>query len=571
MTPRLLIARAREPEALRRLERAALTDLTTRYRRGEVLVMSDVEADVALPNEVGGVFGELFSRPEHRRVKTVSVAVAEALAGSGGRELIKAFWGDYIAVLITSDDTVHVVRSPFGAMAVYRLQVGPVEVVTNDVGLLIDLGWLSPAIDWDFTAHFLAYPFLRARRTGFEDLSELPPGSALIFSPGRDIKEQVLWSPWDHVAPHSEPGLAERLRDETRRCVRAWAEDRQRLLLELSGGLDSSILAACLQDVAAEVTCVNMVSPARDGDERIFARAVAERLGLVLHEIELEPRDLDLTAPPAIRRPRPSAHALLGAWDQTLTERARDLGVDAFVSGGGGDNVFFNTHGSAPAADALRRGAVGTWSTAVKDLARLHGCSVWRAGGMSIKRAARSPAPAWRSDRRFMAPAAAGALAEPHPWLDQPVDALPGKLDHIKGLMGAQNYLDGFPRSAQAPLLTPLLSQPIVELCLSIPSWEWIHEGRDRSVARQAFRTALPPVVVDRRSKGNLAGFAGPAFEAARGKLAGHLLGGRLDQAGLLDAASLRSALEETGPPKGSDYFRILQIADVESWARRWS
>jgi asparagine synthase (glutamine-hydrolysing) len=90
-------------------------------------------------------------------------------------------------------------------------------------------------------------------------------------------------------------------------------------------------------------------------------------------------------------------------------------------------------------------------------------------------------------------------------------------------------------------------------------------------VARQAFSTALPALVIDRRSKGNLAGFAGPAFEAARGKLADHLLGGRLDQAGLLDANALRAVLRDSGPPKGSDYFRILQIADVESWARRWS
>ncbi len=557
------LVRQREKEVLGRRR------MTSRLAGHDFVVMSDRPEAVRLPDDMGLVFGEVFSRADFRRAKTISPDLAKAVSSSAGAAFVSGFWGDYLAVLADPAGAAHVIRSPFGALSAYQLRVGAVDVISNDVGLLIDLGWLTPRIDWSFVAHFMAYPFRRARRTGFEGLAELPPGSALTWSSGRS-DERALWSPWDHVADDGKADHSQALGDLVRRCVRAWADGRDKVLLELSGGLDSSVLAACLWDADVDVRCVNMVSPALDGDERLYARAVAERLGLALEEIALAPGDVDLTMAPSVRRPRPSGHALLGAWDRTLQARAVDLGSDAFVSGGGGDNVFFKTHSSTPAADALRCGKVGVWIRAVQDLALLHDCSLWRAGSMSVQRAFAPAAQAWRSDLRFLAPGVAGTPLEPHPWLDGP-SSLPGKVEHLKLLMSAHNYLDAFARLETAPLLTPLLSQPIVELCLSIPSWEWILGGRDRAVTRAAFRHALPPLVADRRTKGNLSGFAGPAYEAARGKLASHLLGGRLDQAGLLEKAALAGLLRETGPPKGSDYFRILQIADVESWARRWS
>lgn len=571
MAPRVLILHG-TPEDLGQREQEVVRrgELARRLRGPGVLVMCDQDADVRLGEDRGAVFGEVFSRADLRRAQTISPNLVDEATARGGGAFISRFWGDYLAVLVDPRDGVHVVRSPFGSMSAYRLQLDGMEVVSNDVGVLIDLGWLSPRIDWSFVAHFMAYPFRRARRTGFVGLSELPPGSALTWSSGQ-ARETGLWSPWDHVVFDGDDDHADRLRDVVRRCARAWVDGRRKVILELSGGLDSSVLAACLWDTGAEVQCVNMVSPARDGDERAYARAVSERLGLPLEEIGLAADDVDLTMTPQIRRPRPSGHALLGAWDRTLRHRAVDLGIDAFVSGGGGDNVFFKTHSSTPAADALRLGKFGLWHGAVQDLATLHGCSVWRAGAMSVRRAVAPPAQAWRPDLRFLAAHIADTPLEAHPWLERSDRALPGTLEHLKLLMGAHNYLDAYARSAQAPLLTPLLSQPIVELCLSIPGWEWIRGGRDRSVTREAFRQSLPDLVADRRTKGNLSGFAGPAYEASRGKLADHLLAGRLNEAGLLDAPRVQKTLNETGPPKGSDYFRILQIADVESWARRWS
>ena len=44
------------------------------------------------------------------------------------------------------------------------------------------------------------------------------------------------------------------------------------IVLRLSGGLDSSIIAACLAKAKVQFSCINFPTRARDGDERNYAR-----------------------------------------------------------------------------------------------------------------------------------------------------------------------------------------------------------------------------------------------------------------------------------------------------------
>src|SRR3546814_15687375 len=71
----------------------------------------------------------------------------------------------------------------------------------------------------------------------------------------------------------------------------------------------------------------------------------------------------------------------------------------------------------------------------------------------------------------------------------------------------SSDLIELYPRSTAAPQITPLLSQPIVELCLSIPTWQWVRGGRDRAVARAAVADLLPALIAQRRTKGGQTGF----------------------------------------------------------------
>src|SRR5690606_8440727 len=132
------------------------------------------------------------------------------------------------------------------------------------------------------------------------------------------------------------------------------------------------------------------------------------------------------------------------------------------------------------------------------------------------------------------------------------------------------NYLEGHARAEFAPILSPLLSQSVVECCLAIPAWQWCEGGRNRAVAREAYADRLPRMVIERRSKGSFDGFCTALLEANRGLVRAMLLEGRLAREGLLDRTAVAAALDQPFPLAES-VARLLALVDVESWLTGWS
>jgi asparagine synthase (glutamine-hydrolysing) len=136
--------------------------------------------------------------------------------------------------------------------------------------------------------------------------------------------------------------------------------------------------------------------------------------------------------------------------------------------------------------------------------------------------------------------------------------------------MRIQNISDGKERLSLAPVYYPLLSQPLVELCLRIPSWMWISGGRNRALARDAFAVSLPPAILTRRSKGDFTAFCGSIYARNRTVLVEHILGGWLSDQGLLDRTAVEAYLADPTPARDYGFYRLLEIAAVETWARSW-
>lgn len=114
------------------------------------------------------------------------------------------------------------------------------------------------------------------------------------------------------------------------------------------------------------------------------------------------------------------------------------------------------------------------------------------------------------------------------------------------------------------------MAQPLVELCLRIPTWLWVNGGQNRAVARAAVESLLPREVLNRRSKGRLESMCLRAYLRCRDDLAELLLGGLLRQEGLVDADALETYLEQECVPKDARYYRIFELASAELWLRSW-
>lgn len=519
----------------------------------------------------GLIWGHLFGRCTAARI--VDQAESAPLT-EPAEDFVARHWGGYLAVR-HQPDGLEVLRDPSGEIPCYCAEIDGTHIVTSRPHLLFDAGLLPIAFDWTIIAQALAFRDLKPARTALRGMSELLPGVAARVGAGR-LETRCVWSPWDFARETDEVSDAAAattaVRDTVRQCLTAWGSCYKRAVVEISGGLDSAIVAAGLALDGRGPACLNFWPAAGDPDERPYARAIAGQLGLTMREEPLDIVAVDLTTSQARDLPRACARTFAQAMDRTSRDLGAEIGADVFFSGGGGDNVFCYLQSVLPVVDRYRRDGIsrGLWRT-IDDVAQLAQATVWQVATTAARRAARCeqrmPTP---SRNRFMAVAAAEGLPWPdNPWLEAPDGTLPGKRRHVWSLISIQNHLEGYDRLADAPIISPLLSQPLVELCLRIPTWLWCEAGRNRAVARNAFADVLPPTVIARRSKGAFDGFGAALIDANRPLLRDMLLGGALGRHGLIDATAVERALERPFA-NGEVIVELLALIDLEAWISAW-
>ena len=502
------------------------------------------------------LIGRLFGRNSMNRVLEKS-GLDAAVAGGLDR-FERDYWGSYLLLLETADG-LNVFRDPSAALPGY---VGGHEGETflvSDAGIAQHLGLLDhPAIDREFLVRWLQFPFLRSARTGLIGIRELQPGESLRLGGSSD--ERQIWKPASHCAPaHDDLDDAARdLRTLVRKCAPAVVGE-ERALLSLSGGLDSSIVAAALVSAGIRPKAVSFASLSADGDEQAYARAVAEHLGLGLEIV----RESDAAAvSDAGLAFRPGANILLEGVDEAIEAVRQACGAEVIVSGGGGDSLFGFSATAGCVVDAMRAGR--GWE-AITWVAERSDASLWQVAWYALKKAVRRYEK-WPEDRSFLRRDALMTEAEDHPWMAG-IDRLPpGKREHVISLVSILHFLDR--HSLGGVSRHPLMAQPLLEFCLSVPSWLWSAGGRDRAVARSAFRDGLPRSIIERRTKGSLEGYFERRFRPLKPALSELLLDGELAAQGVIDRATVEAALH--GDAGGEIRMRLSEIATLERWLASW-
>ncbi|VFR21544.1 Asparagine synthetase [glutamine-hydrolyzing] [plant metagenome] len=487
--------------------------------------------------------------------------------------LLGNFWGDYILLQgLPADSSLVVMRSPSGGMPCFYAGQSDRRFVTSDVSAAVSLGLCKKEVDWNHIRHGLTFPYLRAQQTGISGVRELLPGCSLRM--GRQATAvHRAWSPWQFVAPGRRYGdaleAAQAVRQAVARAVQAWAEVDRKILLEISGGLDSSIVAACLGQATVEVQACTLVTPVPGADERDYARTMMDHVGFSLDEEHIRFEDARFEFAVSQSSTVPMVGILHYASDKAMEVAGDRGGAASYFSGGGGDTIFCYLKGAAPAADAFKEHGLSAGMTAIRDLATLHQCTWWKAAKLTLRKLRSRPHLLWKADTNFLAPSGVSQPHEHHPWFDLPADILPGDRERIFELIGAQSFKDGVPRDERRPVRFPLLAQPVVEACLRAPTWMWIAEGRNRSVARAAFADRLPAAILSRRSKGSYLNYCGAVYARQKSGMRDFLLGGRLRSHGYLDTAQLERFFAADLPARDLSFLRIFDLCMVENWVRQ--
>ncbi len=546
-----------------------------------------------LDQNCGAVFGRIFNRdmPDPAAAKRINFDGDESskIVQTGGRRLFERYWGRYVAVVQDAATCeTWVLRDPSGHMPCFLVTHQGVQLVFSDLEDCIALGALEFTVSWDYIRSFIAYSGYQSRQTALREVSELQLGERVRFS-GNSIHRSLEWDPLAiaQTDPLQDPDTAvTELRRVTRECIHAWAACYPRIIHSLSGGLDSSIVLSCLKSAPSqpEVTCLNYFGTGPDEDERKYARLTAAHLGAELIEHRLTVQEAKLDQLLQLRRsPRPWFYLYELEHSRFEMQLAAERGVQGFFSGSGGDGVFFQAHAELAVTDYLFDHGVGADLLRVAvDAARVSRKSIWPLLVNALRsrlvtpqiHPLRMPGIPGRS---IVSPEVLNAgKRNPdliHPWFAERSmrGVPPGVLWHSMTVSAAPAFYPSLESGPSPERPMPLLSQPLVELCLRIPTYVLIKNGMDRATARRAFAQELPPEVIKRRNKGRIDSHIRDVLDANLDFVREVLLNGRLVKEGLLNRRNLERYLTRERSPAGFEYSEILQEQlCVEAWLSRW-
>lgn len=539
-----------------------------------------------LPRGQGLILGRLFRRQESGESRIAPGPLrredGDRLLQHEGRALITDWWGRYVAFQSRNEgeETV-ILRDPTGTLPCFRLEHDGVRIVFSWLEDLIALpGLVVPPIAWERLAAHMRLGELGNRQTVLEGIERVLPGE-LLHLRRAGTHSEMLWDALGfarNVHEDDPARLAPLLRATVRYCARSWAEGQVRILLRLSGGVDSSILASCLKGEfkAAEILCVNYYSTGADTDERRYARLAARRAGLELIECE---RDDAFRLERVLRvalTPSPATYVGRMAASVRDAELSQQYRAPSLFTGAGGDQLFFELRTWWPAADFVCRHGLGRGTLrAMMDAARLANLSVWRTAGLALRSRLGLRAPGDILPWPLALVSGDAASVEPldhyqHPLLRQATGLPVGKLNHLRMLLHPIAYYDPYERERAPDVVNPFLSQPLIELCLRLPTYLLTHGGSGRALARRAFATELPPEIVTRRSKGSIDQHLKNVLTHNLPLARELLLEGELVARGLLDRRRVEAAL--SGRPQAA-MVHVTEIHGhiaVEAWLQRW-
>jgi asparagine synthase (glutamine-hydrolysing) len=197
-------------------------------------------------------------------------------------------------------------------------------------------------IDLDALEAFLAFNSIPAPLTIFREVRKLPAGHLLVWEDGRIRTERFARPepvPVDELRDDEEAELVEELRARLRDSVRAHLVSDVPVGVLLSGGVDSSLLAALAAEASSEpLRTFSIGFEERSFDELADARRVAERYGTRHRELVLRP-DAALLLP-ALADAFDEPFADSSALPTYLVSELAASDVKVALSGEGGDELF---------------------------------------------------------------------------------------------------------------------------------------------------------------------------------------------------------------------------------------
>jgi len=389
-------------------------------------------------------------------------------------------------------------------------------------------------IDLDALEAFLAFNSIPAPLTIFREARKLPPGYVLVWEDGNLSLERYARPapvPVAELREDDEGELIEELRSRLRDSVRAHLLADVPVGVLLSGGVDSSALAALAAEESGEpVRTFSIGFEERSFNELADARLVAERYGTLHRELVLRP-DAALLLP-ALADAFDEPFADSSALPTYLVSQLAAEDVKVALSGEGGDELFGGYY--TYVADLLAERAGGLATLARPLVERLPSSTARASFDYKAKRFVRGAHlpplerhHAWKEI--FSADARAELTGRRHGF--DPVDLYRERFAETDGaellarlqdvdrtIYLVDDLLVKTDRASMAHSLearVPFLDPVVTNFALSLPARHRVNGLRKKVLLRKA----VAPLVPGRIIRGKKRGFSIPAAAWLRGEL----------------------------------------------------
>lgn len=522
---------------------------------------------------------ELGLSPDATFEDCAAAAWDEARAHPGADPPCARLEGDFVVVVWDARAArLEVARDAFGTRPAYHRRVGELLIVASHVEALVapELGSI-PDPDPAQLLDYLTGQDHHDDRTFFADVGRVPPGHFLRISNGTLTRSRHFTLPARTLPRAPTREVEEELCRLFSLSVEARARTDAPLLIQLSGGIDSTAVAAVAAELwregrldAPSVALWSKVFPGRGNDESRFIDATAARLPFPSHRWDGR----------GVAWANVHAHDVFGP-GRPLGERgdavlAEALGARVVLSGIGGDELLFERGVPRDLASSWRflelarvihgpgrystRGPVAQWREAL-------GATLPPAFRAAVRR--RRPAvepPDW------LGPA---LLAAWPPTLPEPSMVFASEAQRMTWMALTRPQTGWTAETEQRnamrhglELRFPWLDIKLARFVLSLPWESRIPRRGMKSLARQAL--PLPAEVADRvRPTAHQDGALGTLIEGIS-RLGTTLTEGPWRAAPYVERSALvrRLAKLEAGQSAWQDALLLWRVASLEHWLR---
>jgi asparagine synthase (glutamine-hydrolysing) len=541
---------------------------------------------------------ELIARGVRFATRSDTEVVLEAWR-SWGPDALRRFRGMFaFALLDERTGELVLARDPLGIKPLYYLPRGDGVMFASELKALVAAVGPELRIGPGALVASMLYYWVPEQLCAVDGVQKLAAGSWASFRPDGRSSLRCYWRVAD-VAAEAAAGPPADLRPVIEESIASHLVSDVPVSSFLSGGLDSSIVTVLAHRANPGIDAYTITFRPEDQrmeampDDAVYARKVATRYGIKLHEIEISPdivgllpRIVDVLDEP-IGDPA-AINTLL------MCEAARERGVKVILSGMGADELFggYRKHLACVMASQYRRLPAAPRAVLRSTVGRLPVSAAGR--GLRYSRWAKrfltfaelAEEPRFRRSYTLYGPDELAALLSPDlaGYVDQVVEghrdiyndnSLPDEINRmcladarlfLPGLNLA--YTDRASMAASVEVRVPFVDPVVAQAAFSVGGTAKIRRRQGKVALKQVAESWLPREIVYRPK----ASFSVPLRAWVRNDLQevirDVLVDGELTGSGMIRRGALLRLIQDEQAGREDRAKQIWQLLTLELWYR---